>query len=99
MADRNTISSSKAAPAARPPAGGCVDWSIRGPGRHGRSPGMVIHVVTDHPAAPLDPPAWCHLAGRDCLGPVASPLGPACAIRLTAVTKPSDERWPWVRRA
>ena len=24
---------------------------------------MVIHVVTDDPAAPLDLPAWCRLTG------------------------------------
>jgi hypothetical protein len=31
---------------------------------------MVIHVVTDDPAVPLDLPAWCHLTGHDYLGPV-----------------------------
>jgi hypothetical protein len=29
----------------------------------------------------------------------APPLGTAHAIRLAAITKLGDERWPWVRRA
>ena len=60
---------------------------------------MVIHVVTDDPAASLDLPAWCHLTGRGCLGPVTSPLGPGQAIRLAADAKPAGDRRPWVRRA
>jgi tRNA 2-thiouridine synthesizing protein A len=60
---------------------------------------MVIHVVTDDSAVPLDLPAWCHLTGHDYLGPVTSPLGPAHAIRLAADAKPADDRQPLVRRA
>ena len=52
---------------------------------------MVIHVVTDDPAAPLDLPAWCHLTGRGYPDPVTSPLGPGKAIRLAADAKPAGE--------
>jgi hypothetical protein len=55
---------------------------------------VVVTAPAWSPAPPLDLPAWCHLAGCDCLGPVASPLGPAYAIRLAAVTKLGNERWP-----
>ena len=60
---------------------------------------MVIHVVTDDPAAPLDLPAWCHLTGPGYLGPVTSPLGPGQAVRLAAGAKPAGDRRPRVRRA
>jgi tRNA 2-thiouridine synthesizing protein A len=46
------------------------------------APPATMHVVTDDPAAPLDLPAWCHLAGHHYLGLVASPLGTAYGIQI-----------------
>ncbi|WNF01270.1 sulfurtransferase TusA family protein [Streptomyces luomodiensis] len=36
----------------------------------GAAPGTVVHVIATDPAAPLDLPAWCHMTGHACLGPV-----------------------------
>jgi tRNA 2-thiouridine synthesizing protein A len=62
-------------------------------------PGVIVQVVTDDPAAPLDLPAWCHLTGHDYLGPSASERGPAYRIKVSAGARQVDHRTPWAPRA
>jgi tRNA 2-thiouridine synthesizing protein A len=57
--------------------------------------GSLMVVATDDPAAPLDLPAWCHLAGHHYVGPVACHLGRAYGIRLRADAKAVDAQRPW----
>lgn len=56
----------------------------------GARPGTVVHVIATDPAAPLDLPAWCHMTGHHCLGPVPDPSGrPVYRLRLAADARPT----------
>jgi tRNA 2-thiouridine synthesizing protein A len=57
--------------------------------------GTVIHVVATDPAAPLDLPAWCHLTGHAYLGPVPGTGRATYAVRVAAVSVPTDAAQPW----
>jgi tRNA 2-thiouridine synthesizing protein A len=59
--------------------------------------GTVIHLFASDPAAPIDLPAWCHLTGHSCLGPVPAATRPAYAMRTTSAPLPTDPACPWRR--
>ena len=49
----------------------------------GRTPGQVVVVLADDPAAELDIPAWCRLKGAELLGCFApEDDGPGVAYRV-----------------
>jgi TusA-related sulfurtransferase len=64
----------------------------------GLPPGTLVHLIATDPAAPIDLPAWCHLAGHDYLGPLPDALAPTYVLRLTATARATDPAKPWHRR-
>lgn len=56
-------------------------------------PGSVVHVIATDPAALLDLPAWCHMAGHTYLGPVLD--RGVYALRLTADALRTRPDAPW----
>ncbi|WP_432118991.1 hypothetical protein [Streptomyces sp. bgisy032] len=56
-----------------------------------------MHVVATDPAAPLDPPAWCHLTGHHHLGPVPGAGRPVHALRLAPGARATRPGAPWHR--
>jgi tRNA 2-thiouridine synthesizing protein A len=55
--------------------------------------GMLVHLTASDPAAPADPPAWCHLTGHACLGAV--PAMPTYALRTISAPVTTDPASPW----
>jgi tRNA 2-thiouridine synthesizing protein A len=59
-------------------------------------PGTPVHLLASDPAAPIDLPAWCHLAGHRYLGPIPPVHGtPGYALRVTADARPTRPGSPW----
>ncbi|GIE36298.1 hypothetical protein Ait01nite_093430 [Actinoplanes italicus] len=56
--------------------------------------GTVIHLIATDPAAPLELPAWCHLTGHTCLGPMPGEC-PTYAVRVAGAAVLTDRRLPW----
>lgn len=48
------------------------------------SPGTVVRVLSDDPAARHDVPAWCRMRGQQYLGQVEHPGGAGYRVRATA---------------
>jgi len=56
----------------------------------------VVHVITTDPAASLDLPAWCHMAGHTYLGPVPDAADrDVYALRLAANPMLTRPNAPW----
>ena len=60
-----------------------------------RPPGTLVHVTTDDPPAPLDPPAWCHLTGHHYFGPLPGTRQPTYALRTTEHARLTRGDAPW----
>jgi len=58
-------------------------------------PGILVHVSTDDPAAPLDLPAWCHLTGHEYLGSVPGTPRRTYALRTAACARRTLADAPW----
>jgi tRNA 2-thiouridine synthesizing protein A len=58
----------------------------------------VIHLIASDPAAPIDLPAWCYLAGHDYLGSVPAAT-PTYALRTASAPAATAPASPWRRRA
>ncbi len=58
-------------------------------------PGILVHVTTDDPAAPLDLPAWCHLTGHEFLGAVPGTSRPTYALRTAVRARLTHAEAPW----
>jgi tRNA 2-thiouridine synthesizing protein A len=56
--------------------------------------GTVIHPIATDPAAPLDLPAWCHLAGHTYPGPVPGER-PTYAVQAAGTAVLTDPSSPW----
>lgn len=77
----------------------CVEVLLRlRPVVEALAPGVVVHVVTDDPAAPIDLPAWCHLTGHRYLGALEGNLGRMYRIEVGVAARPVDHTRPWVAR-
>lgn len=59
-------------------------------------PSEVVTVAADHPAAPIDLPAWYHLTGHTYLGSQTYQLGPMYMIRVGEDTASVDPLRPWL---
>ena len=58
--------------------------------------GTAIAVVTTDPAAPIDLPAWCHLAGHTYRGRGTHTDGrPSHRTTVSAATRPVHPDRPW----
>ncbi|WP_433212799.1 cysteine desulfurase/sulfurtransferase TusA family protein [Microtetraspora malaysiensis] len=63
----------------------------------GAAPGTVVHIIATDPVAPLDLPAWCHMAGHHYLGPVPGDDRPVYAVRLASSERRTRPDRPWHR--
>ncbi|GAA3518339.1 hypothetical protein GCM10023075_80750 [Streptosporangium album] len=57
--------------------------------------GTVVRVIATDPAAPLDRPAWCHLAGHSYLGQVPGLGRPTYALQINGQARRVDPNAPW----
>lgn len=59
--------------------------------------GTLVGVTTTDPAAAIDIPAWCHLAGHRYRGPEHDDLRDLFLIELGSASVPVDPNRPWQR--